>query len=276
MKGRPWALENLPPFPGVALQLLQLLSEEDVNIRRVSMLIAADPVIAADVLQIANSALFGLRSPVKTIAHAVIVLGVDNVKSVTLTRAFGIYLMPAMKEDAMRRCWRNSLAGALLAGKLAYQCEIDGGLAYTAGLLRDIGRLALLVKFPGPYANLLAVSQDNGFDILEAERDLFDIDHCQAGEWLTENMGLPVELCQVAALHHQGLEGDKLGLVQLVQVADMMAEGLGFGVLMSPEPPDFAALVAGFPERVRSWLKVDEAALKAEIEASLRVLSPEH
>ena len=269
----PWALENLPPFPGVALQLLQLLAKEDIHIREVGRFIAADPVFAADVLQIANSALFGLRSQVKTIAHAVMVLGLERVKAVSLTRAFGMYLTPVMRVEAVRRCWQNSLAGALLAEKLADCCGIDVPLAYTAGLLRDIGRFALLVKYPGPYANMLAVSQDNGYDLMSTERELFDVDHCQAGAWLTQKMKLPEELREVAAGHHLPVNGGPFGLVQLVHVADAMSDCLGFGILPEPPDADLARALEVLPAAARARLDDDPEKLKKEINERILLLS---
>ena len=268
----PWALENLPPFPAVATQLLQVVSREDVNLNEVGRFISSEPVFAADVLQIANSSVYGLRSQVKSITHAIVVLGLERIKGISLTRAFGKHLKSTLKVVALQRCWQNSLAGALLAEKLARSCGIEPGLAYTAGLLRDIGRLALLVKYPEPFANMLAVSQTNGYDLMYTERELFDVDHCQAGCWLTERMDLPEELREVVGHHHDKLNGEPFGLVQLVHVADAMADALGFGVLVLPEPPSYADALEQLPPAARSRVPDDPEELKAELASRLQVL----
>ncbi|MGA2186048.1 MAG: HDOD domain-containing protein [Bryobacteraceae bacterium] len=268
----PWALENLPPFPAVATQLLQVVSREDVNLNEVGRFISSEPVFAADVLQIANSSVYGLRSQVKSITHAIVVLGLERIKGISLTRAFGKHLKSTLKVVALQRCWQNSLAGALLAEKLARPCGIEPGLAYTAGLLRDIGRLALLVKYPEPFANMLAVSQTNGYDLMYTERELFDVDHCQAGCWLTERMDLPEELREVVGHHHDKLNGNPFGLVQLVHVADAMADALGFGVLVLPEPPSFAEALEQLPPAARSRIPDDPEELKSELASRLQVL----
>jgi HD-like signal output (HDOD) protein len=268
----PWALENLPPFPAVATRLLQVVSREDVNLNEVGRLISSEPVFAADVLQIANSPAYGLRCQVKSITHAIVVLGLERIKGISLTRAFGKHLKATLKEVALQRCWQNSLAGALLAEKLARPCGIELGLAYTAGLLRDIGRLALLVKYPEEFANMLAVSQTNGYDLMDTERELFDVDHCQAGCWLTEKMNLPPELRDVVGHHHDKLNGEPFGLVQLVHVADAMADALGFGVLVVPEPPSFADTLDQLPPAARSRVPDDPEELNAEVASRLQVL----
>jgi HD-like signal output (HDOD) protein len=270
--GTPWALRNLPPFPGVAIQLLQILSQDDVRITDIGRLVSAEPIFAADVLQVANSALFGLRSRVKTIPHAVVVLGLERVKGIALTRAFGIYLMPVLRIEVLQRCWQNSLAGALLAEKLAGSCGINPDIAYTAGLLRDIGRLALLVNYPGPYANILAVAQENSYDLMDVERNLFDIDHCQAGCWLMDSMALPAELREVVAGHHARPGDEPFGLVRLVRVADLMADALGFGILMSSAPPDFADVLPELPETARVRFPFEPEDLRIEIGSRIQTL----
>ena len=269
-----WALENLPPFPAVATQLLRLVSDEDAQLGDIADLIATDPVFAADVLQIANSALFGLRFQVKTISHAIFVLGMERVKGISLTRALGDFLSPALRVEALRRCWRHSLAGAFLAERLARPCGIDADFAYTAGLLRDIGRLALLVKYPRPYANMLAVSLENGFDLMSTEQELFDIDHSQAGCWLTEKMQMPPELREVVGRHHEAPNGGPFGLVRLVRVADMMSDSLGFGALNLPHPPPFENALAELPDGSRGVLSPDPGELREEISSRMRTLDP--
>lgn len=268
----PWALENLPPFPAVATQLLQVVSREDVNLNEVGRFISSDPVLAADVLQIANSPVYGLRSQVKSITHAIVVLGLERVKGISLTRAFGRHLRSTLKVVALQRCWQNSLAGAILAEKLARPCGIEPGLAYTAGLLRDIGRLALLMKYPDEFANMLAVSQTNGFDLMYTERELFDVDHCQAGVWLTERMGLPAELREVVAHHHEDPQGTAFGLIQMVHVADAMADALGFGILVLPELPKFLDALDELPQSAQERFDVDPEELKNEVSSRLQVL----
>jgi putative nucleotidyltransferase with HDIG domain len=271
--GTPWALRNLPPFPGVAIQVLQILAKEDLQMGDIGRLISAEPVFAADVLQVANSALFGLRSRVMTVSHAVVVLGLERVKGVTLTRAFGTYLMPVLGIETLRRCWQNSLAGALLAEKLARSCGMNPDVAYTAALLRDIGRLALLVNYPGPYANMLAVAQENGYDLMDVERNLFDIDHCQAGCWLMDSMALPPELREVVAAHHAKPGDEPFGFVSLVRVADLMSDALGFGILMSSTAPDFADVLPELPEAARARFTFDPDELRAEIAEKIEALS---
>ena len=253
--GTPWALEHLPPFPGVAMRLVQLLYRDNVNIHDVSQFISAEPVFSARVLQIANSPLFSLERQVRTISHAAVVIGLERVKGIALTRVLEDFAAPAMKSEALRACWRNSLAGAVLAEVLARPCGLDQGFAYTAGLLRDIGRLALLVQYPEAYGNLLAVSQETCCDLVATERELFDIVHCRAGEWIAARMPLPLELCEVVAEHHEAALDPPFRAVHVVRIADRMADALGFSVLPAPVRPAFEDVVGELPERVREQMR---------------------
>jgi putative nucleotidyltransferase with HDIG domain len=261
-----WALGNLPPFPLVATRLLEVLSNENAHITGVGRIIAADPVFASRVLQTANSPLFALQTQVKTISHAIVLLGLDRVKAITVTRALGDFVGPVLNTKALRPCWQNSLACALLSEKLARACNIDTDFAYVSGLLRDIGRLALLGKYPESYANLLAVSGEQGFDLMATERDLFDIDHCQAGAWLMARTPFPPELCEVVANHHE-LPTGPFRMVHLVRIADMLADTLGFAVITSIRPPSFGEVLQELPEAACLRFTADAEELKAEIAA---------
>lgn len=266
----PWALENLPPFSPVATKLLQMLSDERVHVEQVSRFIAAEPVFAARVLQIANSPLFALHRQVTSIPHAVIVVGLDKVKSIALTRALGDYIAPVLRRKALLVCWRNTLAGALLAEILAPAFGVEKDTAYTAGLLRDIGRLALLVKYPEAYTNVLAISSEQSHDLLTTERSLFDIDHCQAGKWIVERMSMPADVCAAVERHHDALLEGPVGLIHLVRAADNFADSLGYAVLPAQEQPCFEALLQELPPQVCARLNLQPDALRADIDRKLQ------
>jgi putative nucleotidyltransferase with HDIG domain len=266
----PWALEKLPPFPVVAMRLLHTLSGADVEISDIVKMIAADPVFATRLLQMANSPLFALQKTVKTISHAIMVLGLGRVRAITLTRSLGDFVAPALKVQALRSCWQHSLTGAILSEQLAPVCGLDPDYAYVAGLLRDIGRLALLVKYPGPYANVLAVSGENAHALLTTERELFDIDHCEAGAWVLRTMPFPPELRDVAAHHHDAVISGPFGMVQMVQIADLLADALGSGSAAPINPQGFQDALKELPDSARARFHPDPEELKAEIDSRIQ------
>jgi putative nucleotidyltransferase with HDIG domain len=265
----PWALDELPPFPWVAKRLMATVSKEDVDIHEVGKLIAAEPVFATRVLQLANSPLFALQRQVRTISHAIILLGLDRVKAITFTRALEDFVTPALSVKALRACWQNCLAVALLSEKLARAARMDADYAYVAGLLRDIGRLALLVKYPEPYSNLLAVSGEQKFDLLMIERELFDIDHCEAGAWLMQQLPFPPELADIIINHHKELDHDSFRMLHLVQCADRLGDALGFGVIPDAQGPSVEDALKHLPEAARARMGDDHEQWKTDIAARL-------
>jgi putative nucleotidyltransferase with HDIG domain len=167
-------------------------------------------------------------------------------------------------------CWQNSLATALLAERLARAARMDADFAYVAGLLRDIGRLTLLVKYPEPYANLLAVSGEQKFDLMMVEHELFDIDHCEAGVWLMQQLAFPPELAEIIANHHQRLDRDSFRMLHLVQCADRLADALGFGVLPEAQAPSIDYALEQMPEAARVRLGTDYEEWKTDVMTRLQ------
>jgi putative nucleotidyltransferase with HDIG domain len=222
------------------------------------------------VLQLANSPLFALERQVRTISHAIILLGLDRVKAITFTRALEDFVTPALRIKALRICWQNCLAVALLSEKLARATRMDADFAYVAGLLHDIGRLALLVKYPEPYSNLLAVSGEQQFDLMLLERELFDIDHCEAGSWLMNQLPFPQELAEIIAHHHDKLDHNRFRMLHLVQCADRLADALEFGVLAEVPAPSIEVALRDLPEAARARIGNDYEQWKTDVASRLQ------
>ena len=152
----PWAQLRLPPFPQVAIRVLQLVSNENVQLHELGDLISSDAAFASEVLTIANSLLYAPRFPASSILQAIAVLGANHLQGLCLTVAVRAYLGRSLNHPMMRLLWRHSLACALIAEQLASTGFMDKDAAYTSGVLHDIGRFALAVVKPKEYADLLA------------------------------------------------------------------------------------------------------------------------
>lgn len=248
---KPWALISLPPFPAVAMRVVQMLSREDMSLKELSAEIQSDPALSSELLTLANSPLFAFRTEIRTVLQASALLGAQRVKALALTVGMRTYLMQSFQIPALLACWRHSLACALLAEELAVASMMEKDFAYLAGLLHDIGRLALGMIKPIEYANLLASAGKGALAVLEGERALFDIDHCQAGRWLTESWKLPNAFAEIAAHHHDKPRG-KFDIVALVHHSCRMADALGFEAAQSPQPPSFEEVLECLPDHERS------------------------
>jgi putative nucleotidyltransferase with HDIG domain len=262
---RPWALRELPPFPAVATKVLQLLAKEDTPMRRIVNLIRTDPGFSSGILRVANSALFGMTSRIETVRHAVVVVGLDRVKALTLTVALSCYLQAALRFPVLRRCWRHSLACAMLSEELAPACGYSSETAFTAGLLHDAGRLGLLVAHPAEYSNVLAVAEETPSNILGVEEALFDIHHCQAGRWLMNEWQFPPEFHEVAARHHEEPVPGQSDLLLLVQLACRLADTLGFEVVKPDRVWTLQEIAAALPDGGRERFRPDPDALRVRL-----------
>jgi putative nucleotidyltransferase with HDIG domain len=249
---KPWALINLPPFPAVAARILQLLSKEDAGMKELAALIRSDIAFSSEVLTLANSALFTFRTEITGILQATVLLGLQRVKAIALTVGMRSYLMDSLKLPGVLACWRHSLACALVCEELASACMMERDAAYLAGLMHDVGRLALTVVEPLQYSNLLLVAEEKAVNILDEERQLFGMDHCQAGRWLAEQWKLPRQFAEIAAHHHDRIIPGKFDLLPLVQVACRLADCIGFFAVRPARPLKFSDVLRDLPLPART------------------------
>jgi hypothetical protein len=116
---------------------------------------------------------------------------------------------------------------------------------------------------------MLEVSRDFGFDILNTERDLFEIDHCAAGAWLAKEWDFPDELVQAIAVHHEAPTAGRTGLKSLVQISWRLADSLGFAAVPDLESSYHALVTYLPPVSGASWLKGDPDEARGELAARL-------
>jgi HD-like signal output (HDOD) protein len=93
---RPWALSTPPPFPAIAMKVLELLGKEDVDVRQVVRWLQADPIFSSEMLRVANSALYGTSRQIRSVHHATLTLGLDFVKALAVTVGLRAYVKSAI------------------------------------------------------------------------------------------------------------------------------------------------------------------------------------
>jgi len=231
-----------------------LTAREDVPLGQVDEVLRTDAAFAAQVLRLANSPLIGMRREITSILHAVIMLGLERIKALATTLTLRSFLSGGDPTGLLRTCWRHNLASALVCERLAWFVQIDGDTCYSAGLLHDIGRLALLRASPDKYARVLATTTDGDLDLLNRERSIFGIDHCEAGGSILEQWGFPKELCDVALLHHRRPQSEVSGLLPVVYAGWRIADILGFSTVSEPRLEDIAEITAVLPATARPQL----------------------
>lgn len=271
------ALSKIPAFPPIVLRVFDLLATDNVEVRKLVELITAEPAFSAQILRLANSPLFGFHSRIDSLQHALVILGLRRIRSLAMTVATANYMQAALKVRELHRCWQHTLACALLTEELARACAQAEDIAYTAGLLHDIGRLGLLVAHPAEYAQLLHQAGQNSLEILDLERKLFGVDHCEAGRYLCEQWNLPEDVRIVAGRHHDPPGGPVEDLNGLVYLGCQLADALGFWVAPPLRPMSLEQIREALPEQARSRFTADAEQLTRSVERRIRsheVLAP--
>lgn len=219
-------LSKLPPFQMAALKLLNISSANDSAAEQFEEAFSSDPALSADLLLVANSAEFGLRSRIATIRHAVSFLGLDRVQSLAATIALGYYVRSAPRHPYMTSIWRHSIAAAVIAELLGGIYKVPG--LYTAGLTHDLGRLAMLFSLGAEYPAALDREFANIAESNELEKSLFAVNHCEAGASLAEGWNFPPTLLSAMGDHHNPDVAEKDGARFVVQLACQLADSLNF------------------------------------------------
>ena len=269
----PWAHLRIPAFPQIAIQVLQLTNNEDVSMRQLGDLISFDPSFSSEVLTIANSALYAPRVPVTSILQAIAVLGLNRLRGVCLTVGIRAYLGKALNRLSLRAIWRHSLGCALIAEQLAPGGQLNRNTAYTAGILHDIGRLAMVVIRPEAYDALLMNHSGSASSILPHERALFGFDHCEAGRHLIADWKLPADFEAIVSDHHAPRQKhDSWNLAALVNVSCRMADTIGFAVFPRCEVTSYADLLGELPEGECKMLSTDMEIVAFEVSSKINVL----
>jgi putative nucleotidyltransferase with HDIG domain len=265
----PWALRLLPPFPAIAQRVLALVGQEDLAIRELGDLVKMDPSFSAELLRFANSALFGVRHEVKSVSQAIVLLGLDRVKTMATLVAVNRMVRGSVRVAALRKVWVHSLVTALIAEEAARVTGVAADAAYTAGLLHNLGTLGLMSAYPEEYSRMLEVTQEFGFDLLQTERDLFDIDHCLAGCYLAQDWDFPDELAAAIAVHHEDPVPQEVSLDNVVKVSWRLSDVLGYVAFPPERAWSYAELIALLPNASKFARGKSPAEFKAAIDQRL-------
>jgi diguanylate cyclase (GGDEF)-like protein len=252
---------TLPTLPAAAVKIVELCQQDDVDVDELVAAVSIDPALAAKVLKLVNSAAFGRRQEVRTLSHAVIVLGTSALQALALSFS----LVPARrnrKGTAQDVFWRRAVVSAIAARELAIVAEFPlFEEAFLCALLQDIGMLALAQVLGEEYDNLLAQGGDDNEALAAMERDALGTDHAEVGAWLLTRWKLPAVMRRAAELSHTpsridaAVEPESATLVRIAATAGLLAD-----VWLRE---DVASATGRARVRARGLFEVSEAKLEA-------------
>ncbi len=233
---------HMPFNPLIGQRLAPYLHGECENTRVLSDLIQLDPILCCKVLQIANSTYFRRSTPIGTVAHSLITVGIKQIQeALTETIATATDKKPFSGFiDVSRSFWRHSIIVARIADMLKEVLRVNlSSDIYLAGLLHDVGILSLDQIEANFYPHLVDSKSDLKKNLSEHETTLIGIDHGQAGCWYGESIGLPQYYLDVILHHHfpEKAQSNTL-MVALVHLADLFAMARDTGVGGSGYEPE--------------------------------------
>ncbi len=218
----------IPSLPAILLEIKKEAESETSSIKAIGKLIAKDMGLTAKILQLANSAFFGIRGPVSTVEQAVNFLGLETIQALILVaHVFSQFSEKDLATFQIACLWEESLETGALAREVAKAegcAPFETEQAYTAGLLHDMGILVLAANCTDRFSAIHAEAVAKKKTVWELERAEIGITHAELGAYMLGLWGLSDPIVEAVAYHHRPGEcvGKTFAPVTAVHVADAL------------------------------------------------------
>lgn len=214
--------QSLPSLPSLYAEIIAELQKPNMSIKKVGEIISKDAAMTAKVLQLVNSAFFGLPRHVSGPAQAAILLGTDTIQALALGLGiFSEFKKPSVSALKLEPLWKHTVQTAALAKKIAIAETAEREVAddaLMAGVLHDVGKLVLAQNFPKRYDQATQRAREKRIGQVDAEREVFGATHGEVGAYLLGLWGLPDPIVEAVAFHHCPAKAMEIALSPLTAV----------------------------------------------------------
>ena len=229
------ATDSIQPIPQVVMKILRMVNQGTYSVEKIADEVRKDQVIAARTLRLCNSALFPKKNKIDSLDHALIFLGRDLFMKSVVTSSFKTFFEQFNKGYSLCKggIYHHAVGVAAIAEKLASSTKKAlPGVAYTAGIVHDIGKVVIDQYVASAYPYFYRDFQDHK-TFLEIERELLEIDHTEVGSTLAEKWSFPDSLINTT-LHHHYPERctENQELVHIIYLADLLMSRFNTGLEM--------------------------------------------
>lgn len=218
--------------PHVYLKIKQTMERSDFSFKDLAEIINYDPSLVVRILKIVNSPLYGFEEKVENVDHALNVMGVEQLNQLILATS----VMKDFKDFPkrlvdMKSFWRHSIACGVTGRHLAkYHGVSNPEGFYLLGMLHDMGSLVLYSKLPDVSKQILVRCKEDKENLFDVELELLGMSHARIGAYVLREWGLPRNIYEPVAFHHEPLKSDKFSKeTAILHLADCIADELGLG-----------------------------------------------
>ncbi len=226
-------IKRLRPFPPVASRMIEILHSEEKDIKEAVRLISYDPAITGMLLRICNSSLWGRAKKIGSVRQAVVQLGIDRVLNMVLME-FSSWNMKGSQSGydlKEKELWKHSISSAILSEQISEMTAFkENSFIFTASLLKDIGKVVLNELMDDYLDKILEMVKSGDRSFIEAEREIFGIDHPTLGGMVARSWNLPSKMVHLIENHHsEDISSDDKSL-SILLLSDYICMMLGIGV----------------------------------------------
>ena len=224
--------QDLPVLPGAIMRVIQLTGNSDATSRAIADAIGMDQAVTAKVLRLANSSFYGFPRKVTSLHEAVILIGFRTVRLLASVAGTFTWMTRPLKGYDLppRQLMRHSMGLALGAQMIARIGQFDPEEAFVAGLLADIGKIAIDNCIDGKISLMMQLGIKGGMTFEDVERTVLGHTHSEIGAHMAENWNLPQEIVEGIRWHHNPLGSGHSWLAHVIHLADVLAMVTGYGL----------------------------------------------
>jgi putative nucleotidyltransferase with HDIG domain len=223
----------LPSLGSIENALKELLGADQRYTSQIAEIIRRDPSLTSRLLRLVNSVYYGISRPIKNIEEAVFYLGVRQIRQLAMVTPIieDFQKLGGDQRFAWRGFWQHCIGTALMTREVIDIVQSQKGeIDYVAGLIHDVGKIAMASAFPDHFAEIYINRTENDQDLLEVEREVLGIDHAELGAIYLKKQTLPEVFVEIVQCHHQPEKAQQNGpVVAAVQVADLLVRHAGIG-----------------------------------------------
>ncbi len=197
-------IEQIPTLPIISSELQNILyNSEEISISKVGRIIELDPSLATKILKIVNSSFYGMLNKIATIEHAMVILGINEVRNIILAFSIQNFFVKKHKGFKAKRFWEHSVVCSQIAKLLSKHFNVvDDGTFFISGLIHDLGKLVIEQYLPDEFSKIIEHISRNNTTFASAEKEIIGVTHYQIAAKLLQQWHFPKKVTMQVFYHH--------------------------------------------------------------------------